>query len=173
MPNWSDGSSGPVSESFLRRANEAAFWEAWVGAVLSRAGLYTVHHPFTADGSDSHSQTFDISVHDTEPGRDGWGSPVEVKSVNLTFTGPTDYPLETVLVCSQNSWLRKWPGRDETKRDFLFVSRHTGAIVWLPIYSKVTLGNEIHDRSRNETYSAVTTLRKFLQPLQSFVEVLH
>ena len=57
---------------FASRANEAAFWEAWVGAVLSRCGLYTVHHPFTLAKHPgevaSYAHTWDLDVSRYEPG---------------------------------------------------------------------------------------------------------
>ncbi len=160
-----------VSQSFIDRADSAAFYEAWVGAVLARAGLYTLHHPFEIDGKD-HGETFDLGVfkNNLQPWYEQPGNTVEVKSLNLTFYNPDTYPFEEVLVCSQNSWLRKWPGRYYTMRDFLFVSRATGSIVWLPTMTQVTLGKDVEDKGRGEVYKAVTVQREALRPLQEFVD---
>jgi hypothetical protein len=163
----------PVSESFKSRADSAAYWEAWVGAVLSRAGLVTLHHPFKYDDGKDHSKTWDLDVgHFTGK----YGAPllrsraVEVKSLSLKFSGTEDYPYDEVLLCSQNSFLKKWPGVDYTMRDFLLVSTHTGAIVWIPTMTQVHFGKEVLDRTRNELYKAVTVIRPQLRPLQDFIE---
>ena len=91
-----------VSDSFRGRADAAAYWEAWVGAVLSRAGLYTEHYPFyVAPGHDStdYSQTWDLNVRATKS--ETPCTEVEVKSVNLEFTSAKDYPYSSVIVCSK------------------------------------------------------------------------
>jgi hypothetical protein len=167
MITWSDGSTGPVSKSFLQRADEAAFWEAWVGAVLSRAGLYTLHNPFVVDGSSSHDKSWDLEVG---PDKNDQLEQVEVKAVKLTFTCPDDYPFPRVLVCSQNSWLKKWPGRDYVSRSFLVVSQKTGAILWVPPMTDVRLGVEVTDKSRNNTYKAVDADAACLKTLGDFIE---
>lgn len=166
-PAKGNGSRG-VSESFKARANEAAYWEAWVGAVLARAGLYTMHHPFLADGSDSHGLSWDLDVSS-----EGVGGPwrqVEVKSLNLKFNNIDDYPFNTVIVCSQNSWRKKWGQADMTQRDFLFVSRETGSIVWLPTAVPVISGCHTVDRSRNEQYLTIQTTKNKLKDLHEFIE---
>ncbi len=162
---------GAVSKSFLDRADSAAFWEAWVGAVLARAGLYTMHYPFIADGDPSHGTTWDLDVSATNPYPSAAPVPIqtEVKSLNLSFGSVADYPYSEVLVCSQNSWIKKWPSRDYTMRDFLFVSRVTGDIVWLPTMSQVRMGKEVTDSTRGQTYKVVTTDKANLASLEDFV----
>lgn len=166
-----------LSPSFKRRANEAAFWEAWVGAVLARAGLYTLHHPFAADGGDQHAYSWDldVSTHDDLGIGKPWGLPVECKSLSLTFNNPDDYPFERALVCSFNSHNRKWPGAVETQRDFLLISRETGSIIWIPTGSPIDIV-KVADRTRGdkvENYKAVQTSRDNLRPLWDFVEYLN
>ncbi len=158
-----------VSDSFRGRADAAAYWEAWVGAVLARAGLYTEHFPFyIADGTGGmdYSQTWDLNVSSGK----GPYTEVEVKSVNLEFTGVKDYPRHSVMVCSQNSFLRKWPGGSTIGRDFLFVSRITGNVVWLPKNSRISVGHETFDGSRNELYKTVHGRKEDLRNLYEFVE---
>lgn len=162
-----------VSPSFKKRANEAAFWEAWVGAVLARGGLYTLHHPFVADGGSHHGLTWDLDVGGWHCFTDGdyYQPPCEVecKSLNLTFTCPKDYPFDTCLVCSANSWERKWGEEKDTQRDFLFISRETGAILWLPrgapVHKKKTV-----DGTRDESYWVMYTDKRNLEPLWDFIE---
>jgi hypothetical protein len=173
-------SSRGVSKSFLDRADSAAFYEAWVGAVLARAGLYTLHHPFVADGGDYHGQSWDLEAYNVTPEEYYWcTSPpscrrveVECKSLSLTFYNTDTYPFDDVLVCSQNSWLRKWPGKDTTQRDFLLISRPTGSVLWLPVSSPVVLGVEVTDRTRGETYKAVQAQKTSLKDLADFVEMV-
>lgn len=155
-----------ISESFKTRANEAAFWEAWVGSVLSRANLYTIHFPFAADGKDNHALSWDLSVATTW---DGPYIPVECKSLSAEFLGPDSYPYERVLTCSLNSWTKKWGKNRETQRDFLFISKPTGCIVWLPTGVTVT-ETKVTDRSRGETYGSLQCDRKALRPFFDFIE---
>lgn len=170
-----------LSSNFRDRADSAAFFEAWVGAVLARAGLYTLHHPFTLaetrEDIGSYAQTVDLDV-DTEPPQNpntstfGWGTEVEVKSSNLTFHNTQSYPFPELLICSQSSWEKKWLKASKTCRNFLFVSRQTGAILWLPTKTPVTLGNLVHDATRNQTYKAVKTSSDNLRALDEFVHMV-
>jgi hypothetical protein len=158
-----------VSESFKQRADSAAFYEAWVGAVLARKGLTTIHHPFEIDGKD-HGQSWDLTLYrNVEPGHLKSVN-VEVKSLSISFADVESYPFNDVLICSQNSWNRKWPGRDYTMRDFLLVSKPTGHIVWIPCMTAVTLGHEVLDSARNELYRAVKCAKSSLRSLAEFVE---
>ncbi len=162
-------------QTFAGRADRAAFWEAWVGAVLSRAGLYTLHHPFTltsetGKSNADYAHSFDLDVW-VEP-QNELSTEVEVKSLNLTFNNSLNYPYESLMVCSQSSWLKKWPGKDKVQRDFLFVSRATGAIVWLPVGSPVTMGHETVDSKRGETYKTVQAKSSDLKELCDFVEMV-
>lgn len=169
----SDAPSLTVSESFKKRADSAAFYEAWVGAVLSRAGLYTVHYPFTIATDHTSIATYGHSW-DLDVGGDlSSFITVDVKSLSQTFRTPTDYPFKEVIVCSQANFIKKWPGASHTGRDFLFVSRETGAILWLPIGSPVELGHEVHDKSRNELYKAVKADQYRLKDLTAFIEYVH
>lgn len=164
-----------VSQSFRDRADKAAFTEAWVGAVLSRMGLYTLHYPFEIDDGKDHSQTFDLTVSSDDPlNIDCWGESaceqvdVEIKGLSLTFTCPEDYPFKDVLVCSQNNFLRKWPGSSRVGRDFLLVSC-TGHIVWLPKRTEITLNHNVLDKTRNELYQAVRANKADLKTVKEFV----
>jgi len=156
-----------IEGDFAKRADSACFWEAWVGAVLSRHGLTTTHHPFVVDGKD-HGETWDLTVCSNSFAHTQ--TMVEVKSINTRFSHAGDYPHKKLLVCSQNNWLRKWPGRCTTQRHFLFVSRITGSIVWLPPGSKVSLGNECYDKTRGEFYKVVKTDSSNLKDLNAFIE---
>ena len=166
-----------ISESFRLRADSACFWEAWVASVLARAGLCVIHEPFTIASDvgkkvEEYAQSFDLSVGTFW--HDDWCDmqPVEVKSINLGFHSAEKYPFKDVLVCSQKSFLNKFPGMDNTRRHFLFVSRETGSIVWLPYGTKVELGREVMDKSRNETYKVVYAPKSALRDLSDFVEVI-
>lgn len=162
-----------ISESFKQRADSSAFFEAWVGAKLSRANLFTVHHPFTLASETGNPVSFYAHTWDLDVGVDNvsW-LPVEVKSVNLKFHEPNDYPHLGLLVCSDASWQKKWPGAETVQRDFLMVSRETGGIVWLPKGAPV-VRKEVKDPSRNETYPCVASHKSELLPFGRFVEHAH
>ena len=170
--------SSLISESFKRRADSAAFFEAYVAAKLSRAGLWVLHHPFTLaseTGRDrlSYAQSVDLEVTGTQQDMSDYPESridVEVKSSGVTFEDtPYTYPKLNILVCSKLSWDRKWGSSPFLERDFLFVSRKTGAILWLPrgahcVEALVT------DRTRNESYVAMEATKHSLRPLSEFVE---
>lgn len=166
--------STSISANFRDRADSGAFYEAWVGAVLARGGLWTLHHPFTLAESRAdipayaHTWDLDVGASDDATYSD---IPVEVKSGNLTFHNVESYPFEEMMVCSQASWERKWTS-DKTLRDFLFVSRPTGAILWLPKGTHVSLNNVAHDSTRNQTYKVVKALSAHLRPLDEFIRMV-
>lgn len=158
-----------ISDSFKQRADSAAFYEAWVGAMLSRSNLYTLHHPFTLAAETGNPLSFYAHTWDLDvsPNKTVF-TPVEVKSVNLLFTEPNDYPHLGVLVCSDASWQHKWPGTDLTGRDFLMVSRKSGGIVWLPRGAE-TGTTQVEDKTRAEKYLCRTTHKSQLRSLADFV----
>lgn len=159
-----------ISESFKQRADGAAFYEAWVGAILSRSNLYSVHHPFTLAAETGNPLSFYAHSWDLDVSPDNKVFlPVEVKSVNLKFCEPNDYPHMGVLVCSDASWQKKWGSRFVTQRDFLMVSRLTGGIVWLPKHTETGLTN-ITDKTRDESYMCRTAGKEDLRPLRDFVD---
>lgn len=155
-----------ISNSFRARADSAAFWEAWVGAQLSRKGLRTVHLPFTLTSETGNPASYYANTWDLEVGRHGFT--VEVKSSNLSFTLPNDYPHMGVLVCSESSYMKKWGPVTENHRDFLFVSRTTGGVIWLPIGAPVTV-REVTDMKRAETYACVASGKQYLRSLDEYV----
>jgi hypothetical protein len=158
-----------ISESFKQRADSSAFFEAWVGAMLSRSALYTVHHPFTLASETGNPNSFYAHTWDLDVSADNrLFTPVEVKSVNLKFHEPNDYPHLGVLVCSDASFKKKWPNRMTTQRDFLMVSRETGGIIWLPKGTPTGL-TEVTDKARKETYMCRTAHKVELQSFAQFV----
>lgn len=169
-PKRSKNNPYGISPEFKERADSAAFYEAWVGAVLARAGLFTLHHPFTIakDVTEvpNYHQTWDLEVGQSPLPEDC--VQVEVKSVNLTFLNTDTYPFEDLLICSLNSWDRKWPKSTKTMRDFLFVSRVTGTILWLPVGSPMHVG-ETYDAVRGQLYKTAQTKSEYLRPLSDFV----
>lgn len=159
-----------ISESFKQRADSSAFFEAWVGAKLSRGNLYTVHHPFTLAAETGNPLSFYAHTWDLDVSADNKVFiPVEVKSVNLKFHEPNDYPHLGLLVCSAASWDKKWPLEEKTQRDFLMVSRETGGIIWLPKGAPV-IRKMVKDPSRNEEYMCIASFKIELEPLSKFIQ---
>ncbi len=162
---------GLKSQSFRDRADAAAFWEAWTGAVLTRCGLYVLLNPWAINAQDN-SKSFDLgvsSIHPQEMSDAAGPRPLEVKSLNLGFKDPASYPYDTVLVCSQSNFLKKWPGSDQLGRDFMLVSRQTGHLVWVPDGTKVNLGHETFDRTRSERLLSATVPKTALRTLSEYV----
>lgn len=158
-----------ISESFKQRADSSAFFEAWVGAKLSRSNLYTLHHPFTLAAETGNPLSFYANTWDLDVGNDRLClMAVEVKSVNLSFTSPSDYPHKGVLVCSDANWKKKWPGENFTQRDFLMVSRLTGAIIWLPKGTPTGI-TPVTDKTRGETYDCRFAESVHMKPLSNFI----
>lgn len=167
-----------VSDSFRRRADSAAFFEAYVASRLTRLGLHVVLYPVVVaapgESLEAFHRTVDLRVRgacDPTPSNSGGfsGFPVEVKSQNMSFTDdPSSYPKDSPLVCSQSSWGHKCAGRSTTRYDQLYVSRITGGILWLPAGSPVTLGVEVYDSKRNELYKAVATSKQYLRSVSVF-----
>jgi hypothetical protein len=161
--------SAYISDSFKRRADSSAFMEAWVGAKLSRYNLFTVHHPFTLTSETDNPASFYANTWDLDVSPNNvLFTPVEVKSINLRFTEPNDYPHMGVLVCSDKSFQNKWPGKETTQRDFLLVSRESGGIVWIPKGTE-TIVSQVTDKKRGETYACRATHKQYLRSLADFV----
>lgn len=163
------GTGAKFSKSFLARADEACFWESYVGAALAREGLYVLHEPMhLGERNDpAKSLTCDLHVGLTEsmdPSLD-----LEVKSRRTRFNSPDDFD-RPVTVCSQSWFLKNWPGHDSLGRDFLLVSSTTTAIVWVPALTPVTLGVEVLDRDRNELYKTVTVEPGWVMGLTEFLD---
>lgn len=164
-----------MSESFKQRLHEAALWEAWVAATLTRAGLYVLNYPCSVDDKkDLTDPDLVVAVeleHLDGPGKDARAIDVEVKGLGLTFLDPETYPFAELLVCSRSSFMRKWPKTNKTGRDFLYVSRPTGSIVWLPVGTQVTF-SETFDQERGELYKTAKTPSSNLRPVIDFVEMI-
>ena len=171
--------SGPIlttrsiNESFMKRAGEACFFEAWVGAVLCRCGLYVKHLPMVIAQNRQDLKTMGYSW-DLEVSPDELiGERVEVKSTQQWFDSILTYPDKDVFVCSQSNFNKKWPNQNKTGSHFLFVSKKTGNIVWLPKGSVTTQNVVRKDYSRGETFKAVTATSSKLKSLEAFVEVMN
>ena len=160
------------SNSFLERADPAAYWEAWVSAVLTRMGLHVLHYPFVCDGKAEHATTWDLLVaRDFDP---VFVTPINevklaVKGISLTFNGPDDYPFDEVLVCSHSNFKAKWGPRDYLPRDFMLVSKITGSIVWVPAMTETGL-KVVKDPTRKNPHKSVTVHKENLRTLPEFVE---
>jgi len=159
-----------ISDNFKKRADSAAFFEAWAATKLTRLGLFVNMGPFTiwkpGEDIEPYLKAVDLVVWTTDSSH---GTPVEVKSQNLSFSNVSDYPMERPLVCSQASWVRKTvPPSSVTVTDQLYVSRVTGEALWLPSGSPVELGVRVFDKDRNESYLAVSTWKRHMRPLTDF-----
>lgn len=161
------------SSDFLRRFDEGAFWESYVATILSRNGLYVLHEPTHLGETQDKLKSFSC---DLQVGMDPMLEvtvPVEVKSKQTHFNGdPNQYPYARMNVCSQNWFLKNWPGYDCTGRDFLFVSSKTSEILWLPVGTKVELGHETMDDYYGYKETWATAYAGELKSLSDFVDMV-
>jgi hypothetical protein len=154
--------------------DEASFCETYVATLLSRMGLYVLHHPTNIDhdGPAGHQHSVDLTVvRDIYNGEMEGAYDVEVKSTAwLSDSG-------TRLLCSERNFRAKhiksrsgW----RTFRDYLFLAKGRGSVTWLPSGSQVMLDSEaglsVTDRTRNETYLAARFEAHLLRPLAEFIE---
>lgn len=145
------------SESFLNRLDGAAFWEAWVASKIARAGLSVTMNPAADDLPP------DLTVTDSVTGL--IKLPVEVKSRDVNFTGPDDYPFATVNLCSESYYKRTL----SHPRHYLSVSHHTGAIVWVPNWIELKPGVQL-DGKRKETFSVMHAKKSELRSFDAFLQ---
>lgn len=156
------------SKSFMERADDAAFWEAWVATVLCRSGLDVIHQSFKIGEEHYHPERTDLHVIK----QNDRSVPVEVKSSRMHFTGPNDYPDNEVFACSESSYKRKGNNIPYTLYcDFLIVSKQTGNIVWIPRGTFLEFRKSF-DSSRQETFTALYATRKSVCNLANFIEDL-
>lgn len=164
----------PVSQSFQGRADAASFMEAWVASRIARRGFEVTLMPFTFNDGKDHDLDPDMFVET------GYGAErVEVKSTYNTFTGPHDFKDSSpernlVFISSYNNFLKKnWEGSlHSTMRHYLCTSKGSGAIVWVPVNTPVTI-RESYDASRSELFKSVHIERMHLRSFDEFIERLN
>jgi hypothetical protein len=167
-----------IGKSFRERADSACFFEAWVGSCLSREGITTIHHPFTLASEtgrplSAYATSWDLTAKfiyegpDAKVGGARDSVRMEVKSSKMSFTHAHNFPTEKVLVCSKKNWDAKgW--ENITVRPFVYVSRVTGKIVWLPPGNPV-ITSIVTDRTRGETYDCVCVRKDRLRDFADLV----
>ena len=146
-----------TATKFLDRLDSAAFWEAWVASRIARAGLKVTMNPAADDLPP------DLTVVDpiSEMNRIA----VEIKSRNLSFTSPDDYPYATVNLCSESYYKRTL----SHPRHYLSVSQDTGAIVWVPNWVKLHAGVGV-DGPRKQVFGVMFANRNELRSFEAFLE---
>lgn len=159
-------------DHFASRANEAAFWESWVGAVLARCGLYTIHHPFTVARDitevGGYAESWDLEVASD---REGPWVNLEVKSKAEPFgNDPMDFPFSTAIVCSASSHRRRHKQTSAAGSDYVLVSTVTGAMLWIPRGTILLPSTTVTDAKRGETYKAVAVSKGCLRGLKDYTK---
>jgi hypothetical protein len=89
------------------------------------------------------------------------GKLVEVKSRNLFFTRPQDYPYETCLVDTVEGYNAK----EEKPLGYIIVSTHTGAMLWLDSDVAAWQIDKQADPDRGIEYAAYVAPKRLLRPL--------
>lgn len=123
----------------------------------------------------AHGKKIVVAKHD--PKNDHVESPdavglfaVEIKERNLVFTGPEDYPYDTVFVDDCRG-LSKEPYRNLV---YVYVSKPTGKWVWLCILDRNHEWHEqvTHDRGRGHDFPILVAPKKCLRHAKELTALL-
>lgn len=123
----------------------------------------------------AHGQKVVLTKHDKL--KDHCGNPdaavvmtVEIKERNLSFTGPEDFPYETVFVDD----LRGLGMEQLRPIAYVFVSRHTGAWVWITPLDKDDSWQEtkVFDKSRNHEMGMLVAPKAHLRRAEELLSYL-
>lgn len=152
-----------VRQSFLERADHACLMEAYVGAQLSREGLYVLHTPLFESMTEEDKRTLMYDVSDLLFYRKpiAWndtGVQVEVKSSSGGIHLVNNERAHGVLLCSAKSYFRKCTAEGIGKTPCIYAFVDGGANVRL---LPAGLPIEVlpwEDRSRGEKYDVVVAL---------------
>ena len=95
---------------------------------------------------------------------------VEIKERSLTFTGPEDYPYDTVYVDDCRG-LSKEPYKNLV---YVYISRPTGQWCWLCMLDRTDEWKEeiTHDRARGHDLSVLVAPKRFLRPASQLTELI-
>lgn len=96
---------------------------------------------------------------------------IEIKERSLSFTGPDDYPYDTVFVDDLRGL-----GRETLKNfAYVFLSKPTGKWVWLTCLDRDESWTEetVFDRGRRHEVPTLVCPKKFLRPAQSLIDLLY
>jgi hypothetical protein len=115
---------GMSREAFLARLRKGYAIQTGVAFAFLSEGFTVTMPKYSEDDSDH----FDLRIGDDDY--------VEVKGRNLTFTGPDDFPYDTILVTTA----ARWAPQRKNPPYYVFVSDKTGeAVCLLPNNDTVTV----------------------------------
>lgn len=170
-----------LSESFIHRMAEAAFWESYVATCLSRMGFHVMHFPtdIPEDGFQKagmyDSADLALMAPAGEYPYDQWGESafIEVKSwVNgppKVITVGKCGDVERAVLCSQSSWDKKGYGHG-LHPIFVIINKATGDMMWLPGWANVSTGCSWSDPGRSYTEKVVCFCMDDLKPMEELRE---
>jgi hypothetical protein len=135
--NWFEN-----DELFFKECRQGQKWQEYVGRYLEKQGvevdiaeLSFRDNPNVADYSDDEAGRWAVARKKMETARKEYVNTkditilpdrvVEVKSRNLRFTSPKDFPFETVIIDTVSGYNQK----DPKPRLYVSVSRETGAMI--------------------------------------------
>lgn len=123
----------------------------------------------------AHGKKLVISKHD--PRKDHVDTPdalalfsVEIKERSLSFTGPDDYPYDTVFVDDLRG-LSKEPYKNLV---YIYLSRPTGQWCWLCLLDRTSEWKEevTHDRQRGHDVPVLVAPKRFLRPASQLIDLI-
>jgi len=149
---------------FQARLEEGKRYESYVCEYLKDHGIDAVCPEDT-------SQTIQEFTRTNQDVLLGDGKVLEVKSRRSTcvFTGPEDFPYDTVFVDTTRGWERK----DVKPFAYVIVSQDTGAMVWIDGSTRDQWGEEkIYDKYLGYPSRTLTADKGLLKPIDELVEIL-
>jgi hypothetical protein len=151
------GQTQEQKKAFDRRLDKASYWEAYVSAVLARAGFWVLHAPIIqADSFDI--TTADLVVSNQEA---TWHQELEVK-------GCVEHSQENeVFVCSEASWVRKYGKVDSLPVPYVLVDSN-GDIRFFPRGTQVQTALQ-YDKGRQELFAAKKAWIGYRRPLADLI----
>lgn len=157
-----------LSESFIHRMAEAAFWESYVATCLSRMGFHVMHYPtdIREDGFQKAGMydSADLAIVNLNGGAD---FDIEVKSWATGAPYADEFGHDRVL-CSRSSWLKNGYS-SHLHPIFVIVNKSTGEMLWLPGYAPTRLGLW-SDPGRDYVEKVVAFRQEDLLPMQRLKE---
>jgi hypothetical protein len=163
-----------LSESFINRMAEAAFWESYVATCLSRLGFHVLHFPtdIREDGMQKAGMydAADLALMDDQPG-DGWfiDRMIEVKAWAGVPPKVGHPGTDRHILCSQSSWVKKGYGHG-LHPVFILVNKATGDMMWLPAHAQVSTGVLWSDPGRDYEEKVVAFYMDDLRPIADMKE---
>lgn len=145
---------------FEQRLRTGRLWELVAAQHLQNLGFDVELSPQGKDGSKLHKNTGDMCINHSSGTH--W---VEVKSRNIAFTSPEDYPFKDAIVCRADAVYQTKPAF------FMLVSRATTEAVVIDANDVWNAqARMVRDERRGYEAATLCVMREKLKPLRWLLE---